>query len=361
MEQAEITKDQYQITIERVQKSRLPEVDFDNIPFGKIFSDHMFTAEYKDGRWQNLRIEPFGEIKYNPAMSALHYGQLIFEGLKAHRSADGGVNLFRHRKNFLRFNRSAHRMAMPALPREVFEVGLLKLLELDRDWVPSGINSSLYIRPFMFATDEYVGIRPSDTYRFIIFTSPVGPYYDHPVKVKVAEKYVRAFKGGTGYAKTAGNYAATLLPAIEVKKEGYDQILWLDGCRFEQVHEIGTMNVFFVIDGKLITPTIETGEILEGITRDSVITLAKDMGIPVEDRIVSIGEVIDAFHSGRLEEAFGAGTAATIAQISEIGYKGERLVLPAIASRKISNKLKAELMGIKRGMKEDRHGWIVKI
>ncbi len=361
MQEAEMMKEQYNIEINKVAKSRLPEVDFDNIPFGKIFSDHMFSAEYKDGEWQNLRIEPFGKIEYNPAMSSLHYGQLIFEGMKAHRGADGSVNLFRHRKNFLRFNRSAHRMAMPALPREVFEEGLLQLLKLDRDWVPAGINSSLYIRPFMFATDEYVGIRPSDTYRFIIFTSPVGPYYDHPVKVKVAEKYVRAFKGGTGYAKTAGNYAATLLPALEVKKQGYDQILWLDGCKFEQVHEIGTMNVFFVINGKLITPTIETGEILEGITRDSVITLARENGIPVEDRIVTIDEIVEAYDNGSLEEAFGAGTAATIAQISELGYKDKKMVLPPVESRKISNALKSELMAIKRGQIEDRYGWITKI
>jgi branched-chain amino acid aminotransferase len=360
MEQA-VTQKQYNIRIEKTTRSRIAEVDFDNIPFGRVFSDHMFSAEYDNGEWKNLRIEPFGKVSYNPAMSSLHYGQLIFEGLKAYKDNHNNITLFRHLKNHKRFNRSAHRMAMPQVPQEVFEEGLKALLKLDKDWVPDKPGSSLYIRPFMFATDEYVGIKPSQTYRFMIFTCPVGPYYEHPVKVKVAEKYVRAFKGGTGFAKTAGNYAATLRPVIEAKEQGFDQILWLDGCNFEQVHEIGTMNVFFVIDGRVITPSMETGEILEGITRDSVVQICKAKGIPVEDRIIHIQEIINAYHDGKLEEVFGAGTAATIAQIAELGYKGEHMILPPIEDRKISTMVREELVGIKRGIIEDTFGWTTKI
>lgn len=359
MEQAELTQTPIKVT--PISTSRVHEVDFENVPFGKVFSDHMFSIDFADGRWQNARITPFDNISFAPSISGLHYGQLIFEGMKAFKDINGNPLLFRPEQNMRRFNVSAHRMAMPAVPEQLFRDALYKLVRMDSDWIPPNQGASLYIRPFMFATDEYVGIRPSSTYRFMIFTCPVGPYYSTPVKVKVAEKYVRAIRGGTGYAKAAGNYGGALQPAIEAQKEGYHQLLWLDGCEFKYVHEIGTMNVFFVIGDKVVTPSTDTGEILKGITRDSAITILKDKGYTVEDRVIEIEEVIEASRSGQLKEAFGAGTAATIAHISELGYKGENFVLPPVEERNISNMLKDELISIKRGMTEDKFGWIVQL
>ena len=319
MEEAKLTQTPIKIT--PVTRSRVHEVDFENVPFGKVFSDHMFSADYEDGKWKNARITPFDNISFAPSISGLHYGQLIFEGMKAFKDIHGNGLLFRPEMNMRRFNVSAHRMAMPEVPESLFREGLYKLLQMDSDWIPPNPGASLYIRPFMFATDEYVGIRPSEQYRFMIFTCPVGPYYSSPVKVKVAERYVRAFKGGTGYAKAAGNYGATLRPVIEAHQEGYHQILWLDGEDFKYVQEIGTMNVFFVIGDKVITPSTETGEILKGITRDSAITILRDKGYEVEDRPIEIAEVVDAARSGDLMDAFGAGTAATIAHIPSSGTR----------------------------------------
>ena len=359
MEQIETT--QYPIQITRALNSRINEVDFNNVPFGKVFADHMFYADYHKGTWSNARVAPFDKISLSPAISGLHYGQLIFEGMKAYKDSNGDTLLFRPLDNYDRMNSSAARLAMPEIPKDIFINGLLHLLQLDADWIPPNPGSSLYIRPFMFATDEYVGIRASERYRFMIFTCPVGPYYDHPVKVKVAEKYVRAFKGGTGSAKTAGNYAATLMPVQQARKEGYDQMLWLDGCEFEFVHEIGTMNVFFVIDGTVVTPTTEDGEILEGVTRDSVIAILQDKGVPVEVRHLRFSEVHHAWKEGRLQDAFGTGTAATIAHIAEIGYKGERMTLPPVEARNISNMVRETLVGIKRGKLEDKFDWVYRV
>lgn len=352
---------EYPIKIEQTQQSRIKEVDFTKIPFGKVFSDHMFYADYVEGKWTNATIKPYGNISFAPSISGLHYGQLIFEGMKAYKNEAGETLLFRPLMNYDRMVRSAKRMAMPAVPKEIFREGLLELLRLDNDWIPPHPGSSLYIRPFMFATDEYVGIRPSENYRFMIFTCPVGPYYDRPVKVKVAEKYVRAFEGGTGQAKTAGNYAATLMPVIEAKQQGFDQILWLDGCHFDEVHEIGTMNVFFVIDGTVVTPSTEKGTILEGVTRDSVIQIFESKGVPVEVRPLKIAEVVDAHEKGLLHDAFGAGTAATIAHISEIGYKDKHMILPDVKDRPISNMVKEELINIKKGRVADTFDWIYKV
>lgn len=359
MEEAKLTQTPIQMT--PVEHSRVHEVDFENVPFGKVFSDHMFCADYTNGKWQQASIVPFDSISISPSISGLHYGQLIFEGMKAFKDIHGNGLLFRPKENMKRFNVSARRMAMPEVPEDLFREGLYKLLQMDSDWIPPNSGASLYIRPFMFATDEYVGIRPSDTYRFMIFTCPVGPYYSTPVKVKVAEKYVRAFQGGTGFAKTAGNYAATMLPVREAHREGYHQMLWLDGYEFKYVHEIGTMNVFFVIGDTVITPSTETGEILKGITRDSAITILRDKGYTVEDRPVEIKEVLDACRAGELKDAFGAGTAATIAHIAEFGYKGEKFVLPPAEGRIVSNMVREELIAIKRGMIEDKFGWIVRL
>lgn len=345
----------------RVDFSRIDQVDFNNLPFGKVYSDHMFMADWEEGTWKNFELCPFGDLHFSPAISSLHYGQMIFEGMKAHLDPSGNPLLFRPEKNWERFNRSANRMAMPEIPKKLFRTALVDLVKMDKDWIPSTPGSSLYIRPFMFATEEFIGIKPADKFRFIIFTCPVGEYYPRPVRVMVSDKYVRAFKGGTGYAKAAGNYAATMTPIKEAKQLGYDQLLWLDGCEFKYIHEIGTMNVFFIIGDTVITPSTKDGEILEGVTRDSCIKILKDKGIKVEERKVAIDEIYDAYKAGTLKDVFGTGTAATITHISDLGYKGENLSLPEINTRVISNMLKEELDGIKKGLLEDKHNWMFKV
>ncbi|CAN5450054.1 branched-chain amino acid aminotransferase [soil metagenome] len=350
----------YDIKVTKTNHSRIAEVDFDNLPFGRVFSDHMFIADYKDGAWFDLRIVPFEDIPMHPATSALHYGQSIFEGLKAYRSDSDDVQIFRPTKNAERLNLSAQRMAMPELPTDLFMQGLDTLVTLDQAWVPKSEGSSLYIRPFMFATDDYVGIKASDTYRFIIFTCPVQAYYSEAVKVLISDKHVRAFPGGTGEAKAAGNYAATLQPVMAARKNGYDQILWTDGYEFKYLQEIGTMNVFLQIDGKLVTPKLN-GTILNGITRDSILQLMEDRGTPAEVRDISVDEVYEAYRNGQLNDAFGAGTAATISHISHMGYKGERLELPSIESRTLSHELKQELEDIKLSRTADSHGWVHRV
>jgi branched-chain amino acid aminotransferase len=348
------------IAIERVAKSHITEVDFDNIPFGKIFSDHMFVADFDGEKWGDLRISPYGPMELSPAISALHYGQAIFEGLKAYRNQAGEPVIFRPRSNWNRMNKSAQRLCMPAMPEEIFIEGLKALVRLDEAWVPQKEDYSLYIRPFMFAMDEYVGVRPSETYRFVIFTCPVGPYYSAPVKVRVSDAYVRAFPRGTGYAKSAGNYAAAMLPQKLAKQEGYDQLIWLDGEHLKYVEESGTMNLFFVLDNVLITPVAD-GTILEGITRDSILKLARDLGISADVRKIEIEEIRQAHIEGRLQDAFGTGTAATIAHIAAINYNddgGDR-ELPPVTEREISNRLREALDAVKTGKSEDIHHWLL--
>ena len=340
--------------------SRIQELDQDNIQFGKLYSDHMFVADYKDGQWTDCRIEPYERMQFTPAISVLHYGQAIFEGLKAYAAVDGGVLVFRPHDNFLRMNKSAVRMCMPELPEEVFIGGLLELLKIDKAWVPRSPGSSLYIRPFMFATDEYIGVRASDSYRFVIFTSPAGMYYSEPVNMKVEKQYSRAFPGGTGAAKAAGNYAASLYPALQAQKQGYHQLIWTDGVEHKYIEEAGTMNIMFVIDNKVITsPTSDT--ILSGVTRRSVLRLAKDWGYEVEERRISVDEVVTALEEGRLQEAFGTGTAATIAPIALINNDGRDYSLPAVTDENFSNKVLRALNDIKTGKVEDVHGWNVKV
>jgi branched-chain amino acid aminotransferase len=359
MEQMGIMKNTIKTTF--TTHSKLPSMDFSKLKFGSEFSDHMYSADYINGEWKNLHILPYQHIGFSPSILALHYGQSIFEGLKACRNKNNEAVIFRPSENHKRLNVSAERMAMPSIPKEVFMDGLMQLLSLEKDWIPSNPGSSLYIRPFMFATDECVGIKVSESYKFLIILSPVGAYYDKPVRVKVAERYVRAFKGGVGYAKVAGNYAPTLKPVIEARKEGYDQILWLDGCLFKNIHEIGTMNVFFVLGDTVVTPAIQTGEILKGVTRDSVITILKEKGYHVESRTITIDEIEEAYHNGTLNDAFGCGTAATIAHIESLGYKGMDMKLPPVPERKISNLVKTELENIKSGVIDDKYGWVVKI
>ena len=348
----------YKITVERATTSQIGDIDFNHLPFGKHFADHMFVADYRDGDWHDCRIVPFGNFTMHPALSSLHYGQSIFEGLKAEKDAEGNPIIFRPLKNFNRFNISADRMAMPEVPQELFMNAIDKLVTLDRDWIPTAQDSSLYIRPYMFATEEFVGIKPAEHFRFVIFTGPVGAYYNRPVKVFIHDKYVRAFPGGVGYAKCAGNYGAVMMPTREVQKMGYDQILWLDGIYHRHLQEIGTMNVFAIIDGVIITPSLDQGTILDGVTRDSMVRIAENEGYTVQERDVSIDEIIHAYHEGKLEDMFGTGTAAVVSHIGEFHYKGENYELPPVEGREISNKLKARLAAIKSGKAEDIFNWL---
>lgn len=348
------------LSVEKIKKSRVSEVDFNNIPFGKFFADHMVEMDWHKGQWETCHIKPYQEIMLSPATSALHYGQAIFEGMKAYKTESGEVLLFRPDKNAARFNYSATRMAMPNVPEEQFVELILELLKMDRAWIPTGEDGALYIRPFMFATNTSVGVKIAEHYKFMIITCPVGKYYSKPVSVLVQDEYFRAFPGGTGAAKAAGNYGGTLFPAGEAAKEGYDQILWLDGVEKKYVQEIGTMNFFVSIDGELLTPPA-SDSILDGVTRMSVIDVLRDLGYKVTERDISIHEIAEAHKAGKLDAAFGTGTAATIAFIREIGYKGERLELPVFDENYVAYKVKDRLEGIKRGRYEDTYGWNVKV
>lgn len=348
------------IAFEQVVKSRLPEVDFNHLPFGRIMTDHMFVADYDGQEWKDLRVVPFANMSISPANLTLHYGQTIFEGMKAYKTAGGDVLVFRPEQNARRMSKSAARMYMPEIPEEIFLAGLQELLAIDKDWVPTTQGSSLYIRPLLFATDEVVGLQPSQTYRLIIMCSPVGAYYNKPVKVKVETHFTRAVEGGIGYAKTAGNYAASMLPTQLAIEEGYDQLIWTDGKEHKYVEEAGSMNLLFVINNKLVTAS--TGDsILDGITRKSVLQMAKEMGMPIEERKLAISELIEAIKDGSLQEAFGAGTAATIAHIAQIGYEGIRYDLPPVEGRTFSNKIYKELEDLKYGRIADSRGWMMKI
>lgn len=347
------------LSVERVTHSRLNELKGKLVDFGKVFSDHMFMASYEKGSWQEAKIMPYGPIEMAPSLSALHYGQAVFEGMKAYRSPSGEPLLFRPDANFKRINLSAQRLCMPEISEGIFLEGLKELIRLDADWIPSN-EGSLYIRPMYCATDEFIGLRPSESYKFFIITSPVGAYYSDPVKLIVTEQYVRACEGGTGAAKVAGNYAASLLADKEAKAQGYDNVIWLDAIHHKYVEECGTMNLAFVIDNVVVTPKL-TGTILNGITRNSVLTLFRDMGVTVEERLVSIDEIAEAYDKGILMEAFGMGTAATIAPISVIHYQGRDLTLPAVTDYKYSNAVGQKLEEIKTAKCEDPYGWVIHV
>ena len=349
------------ILVERTAQSRLAATDFNNLGFGSYIADHMLVADYHHGQWHTPYIRPFGEIGMTPAILALHYGQAIFEGMKAYKNGKGEVLVFRAEANAKRLNESATRMCMPTLPENIFIEALRQLLSLDKGWVPQEKGSSLYIRPFMFAMDNYLGVKASETYRFMIFTSPVGAYYSKPVSVKVETTYTRACEGGTGEAKAAGNYAASLYPAQLAQKEGYDQLLWTDGKTHSQIEESGTMNVMFKIKGTLITAPTHGGTILKGITRNSVLQLAKDWGQAVEERFLAVSELEEALKNGSLEEAFGVGTAATIAFINKINVNGTDYSLPEPSEEAFSARVLKTLDGIKYGELQDPHQWIITI
>jgi branched-chain amino acid aminotransferase len=353
-------KEASEIKVTQREGSGLEGFSLLNLPFGKYFTDHMLEAEYADGRWQTAEIKPYQTFQAAPSLSALHYGQAIFEGIKAFRNIQGKVSIFRPLENFKRFNRSAVRMQMPEVPESLFIDGMKKLIGIDSGWVPDFPEHSLYIRPFMFASDHFLGVRPSETYKFMIILSPSGPYFMEPQRIYVEEHYVRAVPGGVGFAKAAGNYGSSLYASAQARLKGYDQVLWMDPFEHKYVQEIGMMNVFFVIDDTVITPGLDEGTILEGVTRDSVIRLLRASGVPVEERLISIDEIICAYEQGRLREVFGAGTAATISFIKELGYKDRSVILDPSTFR-ISVNLKDTLAGIRAGTIADRHGWLMPV
>ncbi|MCB0600103.1 MAG: branched-chain amino acid aminotransferase [Saprospiraceae bacterium] len=349
----------YQFNVNKTKHSRLPAVDFKNIPFGRVFSDHMFEADYIDGAWTNLNIRPVEALAIHPANLALHYGQSIFEGMKAFADHEGHPVLFRPEMHAKRMNASAARMSMPDIPEDLFLQALDALVSLERDWIPTEAGSSLYLRPLMFATDEYIGVAASQTYKFLILALPVGPYYSKPVKLIVEDHFVRAVVGGTGEAKTAGNYAASLLPARLAREKGYDQVMWMDAHEFKYIQEVGTMNLFFVFKDKIVTPATD-GAILKGITRNSFIHILKDWGYKVEERPISIHEVADAYRTGNLVEIFGSGTAAVASQVSLLTF-GDMDMHFDESNWEMSLKLKHTLEQIRHGLVDDKFGWVVPI
>ena len=346
--------------ITKAEKSKLSTLNLENIPFGKYFTDHMLEAEYEDGAWKTAEIKPYQPLTLEPSCAALHYGQAIFEGVKAYKNAEGEAFIFRPKDNFKRFNISAKRMEMPEIPEEIFIEGMKQLVKLDINWIPDKPDHSLYIRPFMFSSDEVIGVKPGQKYKFLIILSPTGPYYSTPMRIYVEEYYVRAVPGGVGYTKNAGNYGAAMHATAEAKRKGYDQVLWMDACEHKYVQECGTMNVFFIIGNKAITPGLEEGTILAGVTRDSVIEILKELNIEVEERPLSIDEIVDAYKKGTLREVFGTGTAATISKIKELTYKD--FVMNFDTEKwKIAPEVKKRMDEIRTDSVIDRYGWMVKV
>jgi branched-chain amino acid aminotransferase len=344
------------IPVQRVAKSRIKEVDFNNLEFGKYIADHMVMADFKDGKWHEPAIVPFGDILMSPAMLSLHYGQAVFEGMKAFYMNDGNINIFRPQRHHARLNRSLDRMCMPQVSEEMFLQSLRALIELDREWIPKAEGSSFYIRPFMFAYEARLGVKVADHFKFIIINSPVAAYQAKPYRLKVEDTYVRTAEGGTGFAKCAGNYGGAFYPTQIAREEGFDQILWTDHKEHKYIDEVGMMNVMFVINGKLVTPKLTTA-ILDGVTRDTILTLAKDMGVTVEERRVSIDEIEAGLKDGSVTEAFGTGTAAVVAPIAVIKIKGNDLTIPVAGPDSFQLRAKKKLNDIRMGAEPDKHGW----
>ena len=353
----------FSIPVERVKSSRISEVDFKNLEFGNHLSDHMFMADYDKGQWNAPRIVPFGDVSMSPAMLSLHYGQSVFEGMKAFRTHFGDVNIFRPKKHLARLNRSLDRMCMPPIPEDLFLSGLQALISVDQQWVPDGDGATLYIRPLIFATESRLGVKVSDQYKFIIMTSPVGPYQSKPYRLKVEKYFVRTAEGGTGFAKCAGNYGGAFYPTQIARQEGFDQILWTDHKEHRYIDEVGMMNVMFVLSGKLVTPKLNSA-ILEGVTRDSILTLAKDMAIfPVEERRIAMEEIREGFTKGTLTEAFGTGTAAVVAPIAVIHIDGHDYHIPGAGPTSLQQQIKEKLNNMRLGLEPDPYDWnyIVKL
>ncbi|MCX2839370.1 branched-chain amino acid aminotransferase [Salinimicrobium sp. MT39] len=343
------------IDVIETKTSNIDSVDFDNLVFGNVFADHMMECDYHDGQWQNPTIKPYGPIQLDPSAKVFHYGQAIFEGMKAFKDDDDQVWLFRPVANIERFNKSSQRLAIPEFPQDVFLEGLEALLNLDRDWIKKGFGNSLYIRPFVIATEKGVSASPSKSYKFMIICSPAKSYYSGEVRVFFADKFSRAADGGVGYAKAAGNYGAQFYPTNLAKEEGYQQIVWTDANSHEYLEEAGTMNIFFRVGDKLITaPTSD--RILDGVTRKSVLTLAEELGIEAEVRRIKVSEIVEAAEKGELKEIFGSGTAATINPVRGFGNKGKKYELPQLEDS-YASLLKQKLMEIQYNKAEDKFGW----
>lgn len=342
--------------IEKTKQSRISEVDFQNLEFGKIISDHMILADYRDGKWAEPRIVPFGDLRMSPAMLSLHYGQSVFEGMKAFYMNNGKINIFRPHRHHDRLQRSLARMCMPGIPEDMFIQSLHALVELDKAWIPKGEGASLYLRPVVFATESRLGVKVADEYKFIILTTPAGAYLNKPFRLKVEDTYVRTAEGGPGFAKCAGNYGGAFYPSQLAKQQGFDQVLWTDHKEHKYIDEVGMMNVMFMIGGKLVTPKLSTA-ILDGVTRDSILTLAKDMGVPTEERRVSIDELEAGFKDGTVSEAFGAGTAAVVATIALINIRGTDYKITPPSENSFQNRVKEKLNQARLGAAPDVHGW----
>ena len=344
------------ISIEKIKKSGIDNVDFNNLDFGKHISDHMVVADFNKGQWSAPAIVPYGEMKMSPAILSLHYGQAVFEGMKAFRTKNGDINIFRPHKHLERFNKSLERMCMPTISEEMWLTSLHALIETDQAWVPEG-ESSLYIRPHMFASEARLGVKVSDQYKFVILTCPVGPYQIKPYRLKVESHFVRTAEGGTGFAKCAGNYGGAFYPTQMAREEGFDQVLWTDAKDHKYIDEVGMMNVMFVLNGNLVTPQLSTS-ILDGVTRDSILTLAKEIpSFKIEERKVSIDEIEQGFVKGTLTEGFGTGTAAVVAPIAVINIKGKDYQIPAAGPTSFQLQAKRKLLNIRIGLEPDKYNW----
>ena len=344
------------IPVRKTNHSRVDEVNFAELEFGKYIADHMLVCDYANGEWKQPQIVPYANLSLSPSALALHYGQTVFEGMKAFRMHDDRINIFRMEKHYDRFVKSLQRMCMAVVPKEIFMDGLMQLIELDKAWVPSKAGDALYLRPFIFASEARFGVKVADEYRFIIFTGPVPSLYAEPIKVKVETEYIRAARGGTGFAKCGGNYGASFLPTQNARLAGYDQVLWTDAKENKYIEESGMMNVMFVINDTLVTAPL-SDSILDGVTRDSLLALANRMGYKTEERSIAITELEQAFKSGTITEAFGAGTAAVVAPIKIININGIDFALPKYNENTLMNKLKNKLEQIRLGIDADENGW----
>ncbi|MBQ6811396.1 MAG: branched-chain amino acid aminotransferase [Firmicutes bacterium] len=352
------------MTIEIQKATQLKEKpDASTLTFGKVFTDHMLVMEHDENGWHDAKIVPYGPFAMEPSSMVIHYGQTVFEGMKAYRTPDGRINLFRPEENFKRLNLSCERLCIPQLDEKYLLEGLLELIRLEQDWIPTAPDTSLYIRPFVFANDPFIGVKASTRYIYCVILSPVGPYYAEglkPVKIYVEDEYVRAVKGGMGFAKTAGNYAASLLAGEAAHAKGYSQVLWLDGIEHKNVEEVGAMNIFFKFNDELVTPALN-GSILGGITRKSIIELARSMGVTVNERTISIEEVFERNAKGELEEVFGSGTAAVVRPVGELNKNGDIITINNGEMGPLTSKLYDTLTGIQWGRVEDTFGWTMEV
>ncbi len=353
-----------EIKITRTTAPKAKPTDASKLGFAKVFTDHMFVCDYSEEKgWHDARVEPFHDLTLSPASMVFHYGQEMFEGLKAYRTAEGKVLLFRPEKNIERMNNTNDRLCIPRVDPEFALEAIKTVVDVDRDWIPTAPDTSLYIRPFIIATDPFLGVHPSHTYKFIIILAPSGSYYAaglNPVKIMVEDQYVRAVRGGTGFAKVGGNYASSLIAQKKADDHGYAQVLWLDGIYHKYIDEVGAMNVFFKIDGEIITPALE-GNILPGVTRRSAIELLRSEGYTVTERRISIDEVWEAHENGKLEEMFGTGTAAVVSPVGELYWGDKKMTINNFEIGEVSGKLYKELTGIQWGRIEDKFGWTVEI